>query len=130
MELKKFEDTLIAFDLQYDMMNATDILKMFPEKRMNNFLRLDSTKAFIEVLEKKLNTPNGAIKKSAGRYGGTYMHKLLAYKFAAWLSPEFELFVYDTFNKSIEDKLKKQQYQLDYFWDKSDNKDLYGDMTE
>jgi hypothetical protein len=34
------------------------------------------------------------------------MHKLLAYKFAAWLSPEFELFVYKIFEEAIKEKYR------------------------
>jgi 7-keto-8-aminopelargonate synthetase-like enzyme len=115
MEIKKFENNLIAFDSENQMVNATDMLKAFPEKRMNNFLRLDSTKEFMNALNKKLNAPNSAIRKSTGRYGGTYMHKLLAYKFAGWLNAEFELFVYEVFDNVINEKLKNQQRQLDYF---------------
>ena len=56
---------------------------------------------------------------------GTWMHKLLAYKFAAWLNPKFELFIYKTFDEIIQNKLRYQQMQLDFFWDKSDQNDLY-----
>lgn len=34
----------------------------------------------------------GIISRS-GRYGGTYAHSDIAFKFAAWLSPEFELYL-------------------------------------
>jgi len=29
---------------------------------------------------------------SAGRYGGTYAHKDIAFEFGSWLSPEFKLY--------------------------------------
>jgi hypothetical protein len=123
MDIKKFENNLIAFDFDNEIVNATDMIKAFPEKKMNNFLRNQQTKDFIHELE--LITPISVIKTNVGKYGGTYMSKLLAYKFAAWLSPKFELFVFQTFDKVIQEKLTNQQRQLDYFWDKQDQNDLY-----
>lgn len=34
----------------------------------------------------------GIISK-AGRYGGTYAHKDIAFEFASWISPEFKLYI-------------------------------------
>lgn len=33
------------------------------------------------------------IKATAGRYGGTYAHKDIAFEFGSWLSPEFKLYL-------------------------------------
>jgi hypothetical protein len=100
------------------------LLKAFPEKKMNNFLRTQQTKDFIKALE-SVALKSVTVIKQGGTAQGTWMHKLLAYKFAAWLNPEFELFVYSTFDKFMKEKIENQQRQLDYFWDKSDQKDLY-----
>lgn len=82
MEIKKFENSMIAFDFKSEMVNATDIIKAFPEKKMNNFLRAKQTKAFIEVLESK--TQKSVLDIKHGGYGhGTWMQKRLALKFAA-----------------------------------------------
>jgi hypothetical protein len=123
MEIKKFENSLIAFDFESDMINATDMLKAFPEKKMNNFLRTKQTKDFIDVLQN--NTLKSVIQVKTGNTGGTWMNKLLAYKFAAWLDPKFELFVYFTFDRFMKEKFESQQRQLDYFWDKEDINDIY-----
>lgn len=123
MYIEKFESNLVAFDFENETVNATDMIKAFPEKKMNNFLRNQQTKDFIDVL--KSNTRISVILAKTGNTGGTWMHKLLAYKFASWLSPQFELFVYQTFDKAINERLKQQQRQLDYFWDKQDQTDLY-----
>ena len=123
MEIKKFENELIAFDFESDMVNATDMLKLYPNKNMGNFLRNQQTKDFIEYLD--ILIMRNSIVKSTGRYGGTMMHKLLAYKFAAWLNPEFELAIYQVFDGYLQSKLISQQRELDYFWDKEDQKDLY-----
>jgi hypothetical protein len=44
---------------------------------------------------KKWITQTGAIGiySSAGRYGGTYAHKDIAFEFGTWLSPEFKLYL-------------------------------------
>ena len=33
------------------------------------------------------------IVAKAGRYGGTYAHRDIAFKFASWISVEFETFI-------------------------------------
>ncbi len=124
MKIEKFKEKLIAFDFESEMVNATDMLKAYPDKKINNFLRSKQTKDFISILESDTLKSATVIKKG-GTEQGTWMHKLLSLKFAAWLNPEFELFVYKTFESVLKDKLKTQQRELDYFWDKEDNKDLY-----
>lgn len=132
MNIQKYENILIAFDTDNEMVNATDMLKAFPGKRMNNFLRQKQTKEFIKELEnsdalKGVSADNQAVIliKGGGDKQGTWMHRLLAYKFASFLSPRFELFVYKVFDEAFKQKLRQQQMQLDYFWDKQDQKDLY-----
>lgn len=131
LDLIKYNDRIIAFDFKSEVVNATDMMKGFQEKKMNNFLRQKQTKEFIKVLEKSdtlisvLTDNKAVIVKYGGVNHGTWMHRLLAFKFAAWLSPEFELFIYKTFDESIKNKLRQQQSQLDYFWDKEDQNDLY-----
>ncbi len=47
----------------------------------------------------------GIISKS-GRYGGTFAHKDIAFKFASWISVEFELYIVKEFQR-----LKEQEQQ-------------------
>jgi hypothetical protein len=124
MDIKKFQNQLIAFDFDNEIINATDIIKAFPNKRINDFLNNKQTIDFINVLESVTVIP-ATVVKQGGLEQGTWMNKLLAYKFASWLSPEFELFVYKTFDSALKEKLNTQQRQLDYFWDKQDQSDLY-----
>jgi hypothetical protein len=35
----------------------------------------------------------------AGRYGGTYAHKDIAFHFAMWLSPEFQIYLISEFQR-------------------------------
>ncbi|MCI1785266.1 MAG: KilA-N domain-containing protein [Bacteroidales bacterium] len=43
----------------------------------------------------------------AGRYGGTYAHKDIAFKFASWISVEFELYVVKEFQRLKEEEQKE-----------------------
>ena len=47
----------------------------------------------------------GFISK-AGRYGGTYAHKDIAFKFAAWISVEFELYIVKEFQRLKQEEQK------------------------
>lgn len=44
------------------------------------------------------------IKSSAGRYGGTFAHKDIAFEFATWLSPEFKLYLIKEFQRLKDDE--------------------------
>ena len=64
----------------------------------------------------------GIISK-AGRYGGTYAHKDIAFEFASWISAEFKLFLIKEFqrlkneeieNKSLEWNLSRSLSKINY----------------
>jgi len=40
----------------------------------------------------------------AGRFGGTYAHKDIAFHFAMWLSPEFQIYLVNEFQRLKEDE--------------------------
>lgn len=133
MEIKRFEDQLIAFDFDKEMVNATDMARLY-NKKPADFLRLDTTQNFIKELKSDVSQTHikdnqivTTIKGrfSDGRMQGTWMNEILALKFAAWLNPKFEVFIYRTFRNVLNEKFKYQQYQLDRLWDKEDQKDLY-----
>lgn len=54
------------------------------------------------------------IKSKAGRYGGTYAHKDIAFEFASWLSPTFKLYVFKEFQNLKAKELENTQYRLDW----------------
>jgi hypothetical protein len=64
--------------------------------------------AFTMSPQKWINTTGamGFIVKS-GRYGGTYAHKDIAFKFASWISVEFELYIVKEFQRLKEDEQKQ-----------------------
>lgn len=49
----------------------------------------------------------GFIVKSGRYYGGTYAHKDIAFKFASWISVEFELYVAKEFQRLKEEEQKQ-----------------------
>ena len=48
----------------------------------------------------------GIISK-AGRYGGTYAHKDIAFEFAMWISPEFKVYLIREFQRLKEEEQKQ-----------------------
>lgn len=64
--------------------------------------------AFTLSPQKWIDTTNakGMISKS-GRYGGTFAHKDIAFKFAAWVSIEFELYFIKEFQRLKEEEQKQ-----------------------
>jgi hypothetical protein len=84
------------------MINATEMAKIF-DKQVNEFTSSDRTKAFIASCLKNGNSRflGFNIEKEedlvvSRQRNGTWMHRLLALKFAAWLNPDFEVWVYCT----------------------------------
>lgn len=53
------------------------------------------------------------IVAKAGRYGGTYAHKDIAFEFASWISPKFKLFLIKEFQRLKNEEIEK--YKLG--WD-------------
>jgi predicted site-specific integrase-resolvase len=121
------------------MVNATQMAKIFG-KKVEDFTRLDSTKAFTEAwlrksnLEQKKDLKNGIsrflnpnsdekteLKSEISHFltkknliiskqkSGTWMHRILALKFAAWLNPDFEVWVYETIDRLLFENFKEQK---------------------
>jgi len=73
----------------------------FNPTEIGRFREECSTNSFTMTPQKWVENTNGiGIFSKAGRYdGGTYAHKDIAFKFASWLSVEFELFVIKEFQR-------------------------------
>ena len=52
-------------------------------------------------------TAANGIVASAGRYGGTYAHKDIAFEFGSWLSPEFKLYLIKEFQRLKDDENRR-----------------------
>jgi hypothetical protein len=85
----------------------------FKPLEFEGFRREAGLNAFTLSPLKWIDTTNaiGFISKS-GRYGGTYAHKDIAFKFASWISIEFELFVVKEFQRLKDD----EQQRLSLEW--------------
>jgi hypothetical protein len=61
----------------------------------------------ISVNEFVQRTNAVSLHAKAGRYGGTYAHKDIAFQFAMWISPEFQIYIVKEFQrlKDTEQKL-------------------------
>ena len=72
----------------------------FKPLEFEGFKKEAGLNAFTLSPKKWIDTTNaiGLIAKS-GRYGGTYAHKDIAFKFASWISVEFELYMVKEFQR-------------------------------
>ena len=53
----------------------------------------------ISVKEFVTRTNAVSVQAKAGRYGGTYAHKDIAFEFAMWISPEFKVYIVKEFQR-------------------------------
>ena len=60
----------------------------------------------ISVKEFVSRTNAICLEAKAGRYGGTYAHKDIAFEFAMWISPEFKIYIVKEFQRMKEDEQK------------------------
>ena len=72
----------------------------FKPLEFEGFKKEAGLNAFTLSPTKWISTTNaiGILSKS-GRYGGTYAHKDIAFKFASWISVEFELYIIKEFQR-------------------------------
>ena len=87
--------------------NATQMAKPFGRK-VKNFLRLESTKEYIEEIFKgedsTLLKHDDLVRTTRGKYGGTWLHKELAFEFAGWCSAIFRR----NLHKWAEERLRRE----------------------
>ena len=67
---------------------------------------LNSFKISVKDFVAKTNAIS--LQAKAGRYGGTYAHKDIAFEFAMWISPEFKIYIVKDFQSVIGKEVKKQ----------------------
>lgn len=70
-------------------------------KNPSDFFRTDMAKNFIGSLQKVDETTHEPVVSKEGRNGGTYAVRLLAQRYCGWLSSDFEVVVYSTFDQFI-----------------------------
>jgi hypothetical protein len=79
----------------------------FKPLKFEGFKNEAGANAFTMSPQKWIDATNaiGIISKS-GRYGGTFAHKDIAFKFASWISVEFELYIIKEFQRLKEEEQK------------------------
>ena len=81
---------------------------MFKPLEFEVFRKEAGLNAFTLSPQKWTKTTNaiGIVAKS-GRYGGTFAHKDIAFKFAMWISPEFKIYIVKEFQRLKEEEQKQ-----------------------
>lgn len=101
-KIYKYNNKEVTFQLtgkEGVVINATQMAKAFPNKRVNDYLRLPSTQELIQAITRKSrNSDYQAVITKPGTPqfgGGTWMCEDLALDFAQWLSVDFKLWCND-----------------------------------
>lgn len=83
---------------------------------------LNGFKVSVKELTEKCNIM--CIKSTAGRYGGTYAHKDIAFEFGMWVSPKFKLYLIRDYQqlKAAEQLKLNSEWNLSRFLAKSNYK--------
>ena len=100
LSLKRTIEYLGEWEMLYNpVFNCTEFGTIKNAAGSNNFVL--SVKTWIE------QTNAQGIRSKAGRYGGTYAHRDIAYHFGMWLSPKFQLLLIKEYQR-----LKTEEQKL------------------
>ncbi|SFG87420.1 KilA-N domain-containing protein [Pontibacter chinhatensis] len=99
--------------VEEDMVEADFMESRFKHKKIRDFIKKEHVKEFMHELSSEILGP-ALVKRHWGPDSETWMHKILALKYAAWLNPSFELWVYKQVEKllSAEHNLKWEDLVL------------------
>jgi hypothetical protein len=93
--------------------NATEIAKAYG-KQPSDYLRLDNTKKYIDAVSFKYGiSPNKIVDVRQGKYGGTWLHKLMRWDFGRWISPKFAVLLDAELDRLFEDASKWRAERLE-----------------
>ena len=99
--------------------SATDVAKQF-DKRPADYLKTEPTEKYLKAVESRYDLSRNQLVKvvRGGKYQGTYLHKLLAFDFCRWCSPEFAVdmdkFLYDYIADERVRKAARNDAALEY----------------
>lgn len=108
---KNFEDGARLIEKWLNNKSTIDFMGVWEQLNNPNFktpefggIRMEAGSNRFYMSVNKFIERTGAIGifAKAGRYGGTYAHKDIAYHFGMWLSPEFNLLVVKEFQRLVE----------------------------
>ena len=105
----KNKDTVLFLGV-WEQINNTD----FNSPEFEGIKNEAGRNSFYLSAKKWIEITNGkGLIASAGRYGGTYAHKDIAFEFGSWLSPEFKLYLIKEFQRLKEDENKRLSLEWD-----------------
>jgi len=117
-QVLKYNEQEVEFEFNDSnvMVNATQMAKIF-DKLVGHFLENDSTQKFIDACLNNRNSDYLNVKSrddliTSKQKSGTFMHRVLALKFAAWLDPDFEVWVYMTIDYLLFDHYRQLEENL------------------
>ena len=100
--------TTIEFLGLWEQINNPD----FKGVEFDSFRNEAGLNSFTMSPSKWLESTNAiGIKSSAGRYGGTFAHRDIAFEFASWISAEFKLFLIKEFQRLKEDEIQSKSLE-------------------
>ena len=87
----------------------------FKPLEFEGFRKQAGLNSFVLTPKRWIETTNaiGIISK-AGRYGGTFAHKDIAFEFASWISIEFKLYIIKEFQRLKEEESNRQQIEWSF----------------
>ena len=82
----------------------------------DQFRNKAGSNAFVLSPQKWIESTNAiGMNSKSGRYGGTFAHKDIAFKFAAWISAEFELYVIKDYQRLKADENSRMALMIQSF---------------
>jgi len=127
---KKFNSKAPTETVRNYFRNGKNIEYMAAWEQLNNkgfnmvladVIRIESYDNAFTLSAKEWIKRTGAIGifSEVGRYGGTYASKDIAYQFAMWLSPVFQLFIVTEFDRLKQIEEKTDAFYLNKMFDNS-----------
>ena len=91
--IRRVGDLTVRQNHKTKMFCITDLAKAFPNKKLQDWVKLEGTKDFMQTIMERENLPFGEIVqtfKGRTEKRGTWVHPLLMVDYAMWVSPEFK----------------------------------------
>lgn len=87
----------------------------FKPVEFDGFRKQAGLNSFVLTPKRWIESTNAiGIVSKAGRYGGTFAHKDIAFEFASWISIEFKLYIIKEFQRLKEEEGKRQQIEWSF----------------
>jgi len=114
--VRNIENGLSLIEKWFRNKNTIEFLGIWEEMYNSDFNSLEFegikneaglNRFILSVKQWTEKTNSKGIIAKAGRYGGTYAHKDIAFEFASWVSPQFKLYLLKEFQRLKEEEQKQ-----------------------